>query len=418
MTDTKDSAMRRWTRTLAMLLVPLALAMPQSLAQPVSVAAPPVPGPDPVVLAAVRELDPEAQRLFDASHLPGMALAVVHRGQPLLLRGYGVTDAAGNEPVTLDTVFRTASLSKAFAASLCAQLVAEGAMQWNAPIADQLPGFRLRDPTAATRVTARDILSHRVGLPYNTLDRSLEADEPYPLLVMRLSESELTCPPGDCYGYQNIAFSLIGDLVFARTGRFYEQEVERRLFVPLGMRTATYGRDALEASASWARPHVRRGRNWIAVRPKETYYRVPPAAGVNASIRDMSLWLAAQMGHAPEVLPPSLLSEIQTPQVATPGEIRRGWRETRLWHAYYGLGWRIFDYRGHTLLYHAGAVQGYRATIAFLPERDVGLVLLWNSEGNEPAALVPGLFDRVLGLAPAPADAADAGEPAEDAPHD
>ena len=141
------------------------------------------------------------------------------------------------------------------------------------------------------------------------------------------------------------------------------------------------------------------GGTWVPVRPKETYYRIPPAAGVNASARDMAQWLIGQMGHRQEVLPDELLEEIRTPQVETPGEIRgSGWRRDRLREAHYALGWRIYDYAGHTLVYHAGAVQGYRAITGFVPERDIGVVILWNSESAMPSALFPSTIDRALGL--------------------
>ena len=274
-------------------------------------------------------------------------------------------------------------------------------MAWDTPITNQLPGFRLRDMAGAQRITLRQLLSHRVGLAYNTYDRALEADQPYPLLAEKLSEAPLTCSPGDCYAYQNIAFSLVGDLVFAATGDFYAHQVEKRLFHPLGMYGATYGRVGLESSASWARPHVRSGGAWISVRPKETYYRIPPAAGVNASIHDMAQWLIAQMGHRPDVLPPEVLAEIHSPQVETPGELRSSaWRRERLRAAYYGLGWRIYDYSGHTLVYHAGAVQGYRGIMAFLPEKDLGVVILWNSTSGVPSGLMPTILDSAIGLTP------------------
>ena len=215
--------------------------------------------------------------------------------------------------------------------------------------------------------------------------------------MAKLAEAPLTCSPGECYAYQNIAFSLVGDLVFAVTGDFYHHQVEKRLFHPLGMYGATFGRDGLEASPSWARPHVRSGGTWVPVRPKETYYRIPPAAGVNASARDMAQWLIGQMGHRQDVLPDELLEEIRTPQVETPGEIRgSGWRRDRLREAHYALGWRIYDYAGHTLVYHAGAVQGYRAITGFVPERDVGVVILPKAVRMPTYGALPplGLLDR------------------------
>jgi beta-lactamase class C len=373
---------------------------------PVAVGATAAPKATVAAASKIADITPQAQQieqlagqLVAQKHLPGLALAIVQNGQVVSMRGYGVTDVGGTQPITSDTVFRLASLSKAFAATLSAQLVDEGAMSWDNPIVNQLPAFKLRDYASARTVSVRDILSHRVGLTRNTYDRDLESDQPYPLLAERLSDAPMACAPGDCYAYQNIAFSLIGDLVFAATGDFYSHQVEKRIFAPLGMYSSTYGRDGLQSSPSWAHPHVRRGSGWAAVEPKESYYHVPPAAGVNSSIHDMAQWLIAQMGHRPDVLSPSLLNEIHTPQVATPGELHGSpWRRERLSNAYYAMGWRVFDYSGHTLIFHGGAVQGYRGMIAFLPDEDVGMVVLWNSESAAPSGLLPSLLDRVLGL--------------------
>lgn len=351
------------------------------------------------ITPSARQVERLAEQLVSQQHLPGLAMAIVQNGKVVSMRAYGVTGGPGSEPVTSDTVFRLASLSKAFAATLTAQLVAEDAMNWDTPIINQLPAFKLRDYAKAQTVTVRDILSHRVGLTRNTYDRDLENNQPFPLLAERLSDAPMACNPGDCYAYQNVAFSLIGDLVFAATGDFYSHQVEKRIFHPLGMYNSTYGRDALEASPSWARPHVRGRGGWVAVRPQESYYRVPPAAGVNSSIHDMAQWLIAQSGHRPDVLTASELNQIHTPQVSTPGETRGSpWRRERLNKAYYALGWRVFDYSGHTLVFHGGAVKGYRGLIAFLPNEDVGMVVLWNSESAGPSGLLPSLMDRVLGL--------------------
>ncbi|HEX5755398.1 MAG TPA: serine hydrolase domain-containing protein [Arenimonas sp.] len=367
----------------------LALPVPATMAS----------APAPLDRSAIIQFERKAEQVVSRSRIPGLAMAIVDRGRVVSVRGYGVTDTRSRQAANADTVYRVASLSKAFAATLSAQLVREGALTWDSPIANQLPAFRLKDADAAQRLTVRDILSHKVGLAHNTLDRDLEAEQPYPLLASRLADAPLACTPGECYGYQNIAFSLIGDLVFAVTGNFYSQQVEKRLFHPLGMYGATFGRDGLESSTNWARPHIRSRGLWQPVRAKETYYRVPPAAGVNASARDMAQWLLAQLGHFPEVLPHDLLAEIQSPLVPTPGEIRgRGWRGERLRDASYALGWRVFDYAGHKMVFHGGAVQGYRAMIALLPERDLGIVVLWNSESAAPSGLLPTITDRALGL--------------------
>lgn len=351
------------------------------------------------VAIEARTLERQARRLVSEARIPGLALAVVHNGEVISARGYGVVSSDSAEKITADTVFRVASLSKTFASALTAQLVRDGFLSWDSRVSQWLPAFKLADIRSAENLTIAEILSHRVGLPFNALDRDLEADQPFPLLVSRLDQVPVTCAPGECYAYQNIAFSLIGDISFAATGEFYFHQVEKRLFHPLGMYTASYGRDALEAARSWARPHVRARGRWRPVRAKETYYRIPPAAGVNASVRDLAQWMNAQLGHYPDVLPADLLAALHTPQVRTPDQLRGSrWRRVRLREADYALGWRVYDYAGNTVLFHAGAVQGYRAALALSPACDFGVVLLWNSESSAPSGLLPEFLDAVFAL--------------------
>jgi beta-lactamase class C len=345
------------------------------------------------------DMDRWIDQIDSTGQVSGLAVAVVRGDQVVKEKTIGYGDADNGEKVAADTVFRLASLSKAFATTLSALLVEAGQMRWDTKVSGVLPTFALADAQSSEKLTVADILSHRVGLPHNTYDSLLEHDEPYPLLVERLDEVPMACPVGACYAYQNVAFSLIGDIVYALTGNFFSHEVEKRIFHPLGMDTATYGRDALEHSLHWARPHRRHGRQWKAFMPNETYYRMPPAAGVNASLRDMEQWLIAQMGGRPDVLSQDLLLKTHAPLVETPHDLRSTqWRRQRLLDAQYALGWRVYEYAGEQLVFHAGAVQGYRAMIGFLPKRRVGMIMLWNCESAAPAGLMPMFFDRFLGL--------------------
>jgi beta-lactamase class C len=334
-----------------------------------------------------------------SDQISGMAAVIVKDDKILLQRGVGFADASAGRAMTPDSVFRLASLSKAFASALTAMLVDDGMLSWDTRVTGVLPTFELQDAAASGRLTVRDILSQRAGLPHNTYDNLLEAETPYEELVEKLREVPMACNVGECYGYQNVTFSLIGDITYAVSGDFFYHQVEKRIFHPLGMDTATYGRTALEASADWARPHTRRAHGWTPIPIKESYYHVPPAAGVNASIRDMGKWLIAQMGGRPDVLSPALLDVLHAPQIETPIERHFSpWRQARVHSASYALGWRVYDYAGETLVFHAGAVQGYRSMIAFLPKHRFGAVMLWNCECSLPSGLMPMLLDRYLGL--------------------
>ncbi len=351
--------------------------------------------PDGFNVAAIESM---AEQLTYGNRVPGIAMAIVQNGRVLSARGFGVTDIGNPQPVDAHTVFRLASLSKAFAGTMAGLLVNDGTLRWDSKVTDYVPGFQLGTPEATRRLTVADVLSHRVGLPYNAYDRDIEANADYYTLTRKLASAPLKCEPGDCYAYQNVAFSLIGDVVYAASGSFYEQAVERRIFKPLGMNDASLGLAGIQASPRWARPHVRSRNGWVSLSPKPTYYRVAPAAGVNASASDMAQWLLAHTGHRQDVLPAPLLATLHAPLVNTPGEMRSGWRRQRLDSAGYALGWRVFDYAGHTVVFHAGAVQGYRGLVALLPERDLGIAVMWNGESSVPSGLMPTILDRAIGL--------------------
>jgi len=338
-------------------------------------------------------------RVAERDAVAGLATAVVVDGKVVFEGTIGYANARTKQPVTPETVFRLASLSKAFATAITGLLVDDGKLDWTTRLIDVLPYFKLKDMDSASRATISDILGQRLGLPRNTYDHMLEGDTPYEELVRKLDEVDMVCGVGQCYGYQNVAFSMIGDVVYSRTGDFFYRLVDKRLFHPLGMATASYGRAALESSKSWARPHHASSRGWVPFEPNETYYRVAPAAGVNASLRDMEKWLIAQMGYRQDVLPDALLDVLHAPGISTPVELRSTpWRRARLKDAHYALGWRVYDYAGETLIYHAGAVAGYRTMIGFFPKYHAGVVTLWNSAGPTPSGLMPMVLDELLGL--------------------
>ena len=390
----------------------LLIAGALGVASPVIYAKPPVAAPKSPTPAATEQALPSARvkdtladyqrwldQLAERHAVAGLATAVVIDNKVAFERTVGYADASTQKPITPDTVFRLASLSKAFATALAGLLVQDGKLSWDTKLVDVLPYFKLKDAQAGATATVSDILGQRLGLPRNTYDNMLEGEIPYEELVRKLDEVDMACGVGQCYGYQNVAFGMIGDVVLARTGDFFYRLVDKRIFYPLGMTTASYGLAALESSESWARPHRPSAHGWIPFEPTETYYRVAPAAGVNASLRDMEKWLIAQMGGRPDVLPQSMLDVLHTPGVTTPTELRATpWRSARLKSADYALGWRVYNYAGETLIYHAGAVAGYRTMIGFFPKYHAGVVTLWNSTGPVPSGLMPMVFDGLLGL--------------------
>ncbi len=341
----------------------------------------------------------ELDHAATAPDFVGLAVGVVKDGRLAMVRTYGVREAGGTEKVTPDTVFRIASLSKGFAGTLAVMEQQDGKLDLQQKVTTLFPEFRLRGPAQADRVTFEDVLSHRTGLPPYAYDNLLEAGTPPSQILSQYSAVKQTCPPGECFTYQNVAFNMIAAAIEKASGKSYAAELHARILDPLGMKTASLGRAQLMSSGNWARPHKRAGQSWVATPVTDWYYRVPAAGGVNASITDLSKWLIAQMGERPEVIPTTVLDEAHRKRISTPPETsRQRSLKTPVTETSYGLGWRTYTYAGHTLITHSGSVEGYIAQIAWLPESRSGVVVLSNTRGARAAKIVPAWLDYELNL--------------------
>lgn len=315
-------------------------------------------------------------------HIPGAALAIIANGQIELLRGYGLREVGRRAPVDRNTLFRLASVSKTIAGTAAGVAVHDRALQWQTPVSDYLP-LNVKNPDYRNQITLQSLLSHTTGLMPQAYTNLIEANVPYEQVIKRLDEVSFICPPASCYSYQNVAFSLVGDMLLAATGERYEDFTRRRLFQPLGMQTASFGWQAFIDTPNRATPHIKRRGRWAPVEPDRNYYNVAPAAGANASIQDMARWVRAQLGQRPDVLPHEVLDQLHSPRVATSYRQAHYRAHPELRNIHYGLGWRVFDFGEHRrFVHHGGWVQGTRTEVLFNRELQLGLVFLSNSENR------------------------------------
>ena len=342
-----------------------------------------------------RLLDARLRQLMNKPTMVGMAVGVVENGRITFLKGYGETAAGSGDPVTAETVFRWASCSKGVAATMVAKLAEQGKVDLNAPIANYAPDLKLPAGNEY-RATVGDVLSHRVGLYRNAFDNKLEEGQDPSVLRASLSQLNATCAPGTCWSYQNIAYDSSSEIVSRLTGMPYEQAVKHMLFDPIGMTSGSVSMAGLESNKSWARPHSVGRRELPMV---DTYYKVPGAGGINSNIKDMSLWMLAQMGEMPDVVDAKVLDTIHAPYVVTPterGRLRKFLE--RLGTAWYGYGWRSYDYAGHHIVGHRGGINGYRSLILFDPAKKSGVVALWNSNTSQPGGVEFEVMDMLYHL--------------------
>lgn len=338
---------------------------------------------DPAAVAAA--FKPIFLERVAAQNITGAAFAIATPGGVIETGAAGFTDNSRTQAVDENTVFRVASVSKTFAAGLAGLLVQEGRFSWEDRVIDHVPGFRIKGDSGRVRI--QDLLGQSTGLVPHAYDNLIEDGLPLEQIEQRYSELTYVCQPGACYSYQNSIFSLIEPIIEKTTAQSYARLMEDRIFRPLDMRTASIGYEALVGSPNHARPHVKSGGGWKTVTVKPNYYRVAPAAGVNASALDMGKWLTAQMGGQPLVLDPAVIKTLTRPRVQTVRDIhRKHWKEL-LSAAHYGLGWRVYRLGDHEIAYHSGWVSGYRADIAWSATYGIGIAVLMNVEGSSISEL-------------------------------
>lgn len=335
--------------------------------------------------------DGRVQQLMRDPDLVGLAVATVENGRLAFVRGYGFADREAGVPVTPQTVFRWASVSKGVAGTLAYKLAEQGRLSLSAPLSSFGTSLKLAGG-AESRLAIPDLLAHRLGLARNAYDGKLESGDPAPMLRNMLSTVPQQCMPGDCHSYQNVAYDAFSEIVGNATKMPYEMAAQQQLFAPLGMTSAGMGMANLTGSPGWARPY-RRGQVQVL---SDAYFRVPAAAGVSSNIIDLARWMQAQMGEAPQVISPAVRAEIHRPRIATYRGARSGPDSLIISHGY-GQGWRSHIYDGHWLVGHGGAVNGYRAAMWFDPETRSGIVMLWNSGTTRPFRLPYEFFDKLYG---------------------
>jgi beta-lactamase class C len=323
---------------------------------------------------------------------PGMAVAIISHGEVVYGNTFGMVGLGREEHIDFRTTFRLASVSKTFAGVLTAILVEEGMLSWEDRVVDYLPDFRLKDVRATEELRIKHLLSHSTGLPRHAYSDLLDKGVPYQKLKELLGNLPLNAQPGKAYNYQNVAFSLIGDVLEIATGRGYDELLQEKIFTPLGMVGAGSGYEHLMNLENKAYPHYYEFGKYKNRDIEPKYFDASPAAGVNASIEDMIQYARLMTGYFPAILSKETAGVLFAPQV----DVSKKESSVMSWYpvekAWYGLGWRGIEKKNRQVIFHAGFVNGYRSEIVLVPDENLAMVVLTNA----PNPLVGELGNRFL----------------------
>jgi CubicO group peptidase (beta-lactamase class C family) len=333
-------------------------------------------------------------------HVPGLVLAVVKGDEVIFSQGFGTRDRAGGFAVTPHTLFPIASCTKAFTTTALAILVDEQRLDWDTPVKHYVPTFKLYDSLASERITPRDLVTHRSGLPRHDLvwyNSPCNRQE----LVERLQYLEPNQDFRAVGQYQNLMYMAAGYLVEQIAGQSWEAFVQQRIFDRLGMNRSIFSTTTAQTLADFAFPYREEQGEVKPIPFYESQQATAPAGAIVSSIEEMARWLLVQVNQG-SYGETRIVSEQQVAQMHTPymvGPVPFPFAEIPL--LTFGLGWWIEPYRGHLLVEHSGHIDGFSALVTLLPEQNVGVIVLCNLDGVAvPNIVAYTICDRLLELKP------------------
>lgn len=337
-----------------------ALAAPRLLRQPA--AAPPADDRVQAIAAVVGDA-------MARYHVPGVALGVWHDGQ-LHLRGFGVTSVDDPRPITADTLFTIASISKTMTATAVMKLVELGKLELHSPVHEALPEFRVRDAAATAQVTPWHLLTHTPGWEgqLTTEDRGAEALAHFTASIMPTLPQ--LAAPGETWSYNNAGFALAGRLIEAVTGKGIHDALRELVFAPLGLaRTFTRLTDVLTYPVTLG--HRERDGRTEVIRPFQTTSSTT-AGGVVTSVSDLMRYARYHLGDGRTDAGAQYLQRPRLAQMQQ-GQLRKHGTDDEM-----GIGWHVRRLGEVTTLAHGGTLNGHCLLVQLVPAHQLAFAVLTN----------------------------------------
>jgi len=315
--------------------------------------------------------------------IPGISIAISKDNEVIHKKGFGTKSPEEFLPIDENTVFQIGSVSKSFTAALVAMLVDEGKLNWNDRIIDHLPDFKMYDTFATKSLLVKDIMTHRSGLrgqagtylPNLGYDRN----DIYKLLAHIKPRTELR----SAYAYNNITFIIAEKLIEKYTEKSWEENIHERIFQPLGMTNSSVNEDGYLASENRSmacETEYDNGikNNWLYGDDRALFWltTIGPAGSINSTSTDLIKWSKFHLNKG-KVDGKEIISEKNMKYLHT-GQLITSMDSARI--TVYGQCWFIEQTNRYRLYYHTGTTWGFTTICAFVPEINLGIVVLVNSE--------------------------------------
>ncbi len=348
--------------------------------------------------AIKRDIEAFVARVMATGFTPGLAVGIVRGDDEVYAQGFGFADREAGRAVTAETQFYIASTTKSFTGLAAALLATRGELDLDASLRRYLPDIVLHPARSPDDITLRALLTHSHGIqPAGPVDfRAAYSGDFADGDLVRLLRLHPAAPTGHAFTYSNLGYNIFSLVLDARYKEGWKNVLQREVFAPLGMRSTTAWMSRADTNRLAQPYEFRKGR------PERVSYakadaNMQAAGGHITSVHDLLRYLRAQLNEGRidgrQALPARAIASSQQKQIdqhRTFGPFQRhGW----------GLGWDIADYEGDTILQRFGAFQGFRSHLSFMPERDLGVIVLSNGGGvSSPFTdlVATYVYDRLL----------------------
>jgi len=314
--------------------------------------------------------------------VPGIAVSVVRGGETVYARGFGYADVEAGVQATPETEYYIASSTKSFTALAAQLLHVEGKIDLDRSLQSYLPDVAFDPAIEADSITLRDLLTHTAGISNDAIvfrtAFSGEHTQDELLRAMSATSVQSRAPRGE-FRYTNLGYNILSVILDRETGTAWQDLLAELVFVPAGMaRTTAYA--SLPDKAGWpvARPYFGVSEGEVErLYLEKADNTMQAAGGMYSTAADLARWVTIQLNggriDGVQVFPADVIRETHHPFAETDtrfGPYRRD--------GGYGLGWYIGGYEDEVLIHHFGGFAGWRTHVSFMPEHDVGVVVLAN----------------------------------------
>ena len=331
-----------------------------------------------------KEFDSFVQTILNDWKIPGMAIGVIKGDSIYLSKGYGYRNLEQKLPVTPQTIFPIASVTKTFTGIDLCLLEEEGKVDLQSPVRSYMPGFALYNEQLTNEATLIDLLSHRTGLPSHdalwwSTDKSREQ------LFKSLKYLQPNKQFREAWQYSNLSYMAAGYILQSVSGENWENYTQEKILAPLGMTHTNFSIKDIQASSNFSYPYTYRNGN-IQRSAFRNLDAIAPCGGINSSIEDMLKYVQMLVQNGKyfdrNIIPEKVLAKAEHPVMIMPYTGTNGSTSA------YGLGFQQETFNKYLLIEHRGQIDGFTSVLTLVPEMKIGIIILANTDFVQPTGII------------------------------